>query len=92
MNRRAFLRHSWVAALGFAALPIASALRPWPGTAQAQPDQADDDLACASLTEQDVVELTLNYADSYADVLPGVNIRESLLNRLLKDRDRLQSA
>lgn len=38
------------------------------------------------LTEEEVIELTLNYADSYADVLPGVNIRESLLARLLKDK------
>ncbi len=38
------------------------------------------------LTEEEVIELTLNYADSYADVLPGVNIRESLLTRLMQNR------
>ena len=86
MDRRAFLRNSGVAALGLAAIPIASALRLWPGTAQAQGLAVDVDPEIYNLTEEEVIELTLNYADSHADVLPGVNIRESLLARLLKDK------
>lgn len=86
MNRRAFLRNTGVAALGLAAIPIASALRLWPGTAHAQDLAVDNDPELYRLTEAEVVELTLNYADSYADVLPGVNIRESLLARLLKEK------
>lgn len=86
MNRRAFLRHSGVTALGLAAIPIASALRLWSGTAHAQDDDIETDLESYHLTEEEVMQLTLNYADSYADVLPGVNIRESLLARLLKDK------
>lgn len=88
MNRRAFLRNSWIAAFGLAALPIASALRLWPGAANAADDEGEDLLQSYKLTEQEVVQLTLNYADSYSDVLPGVNIRESLLQRLLKDTAR----
>lgn len=86
MNRRAFLKHSWVATLGLAALPIASALRLSAGTARAQDDEIANNLASYNLTEEEVIDLTLNYADSYADALPGVNLRESLLSRLLKDK------
>lgn len=92
MNRRAFLRQSGIAALGLAALPVATAMRLWAGPAHAEPDAVGNDLDSYPLTEEDVIQLTLNYADSYKDVLPGVNIRESLLNRLLKDRDRSRSA
>ena len=87
MNRRAFLRQSGITALGLAALPIATVMRLWPGAAQAQPEADGNDLGSYPLTEEDVVQLTLNYADSYAEVLPGVDIREALLSRLLKDRD-----
>ncbi len=86
MNRRAFLKTSGIAAFGLAALPIASASRLWSGTASAQSDEVEIDPAIYNLNEEEVIELTLNYADSYADVLPGVNIRESLLARLLKDK------
>lgn len=86
MNRRAFLRQAGVAALGLAAVPIVSAVRFWTGRPEARDDQVEADLESYNLTEADVIDLTLNYADSYADVLPGVNIRESLLNRLRKDQ------
>lgn len=90
MDRRAFLgtalRTSWAAGLGLAALPIASALRLWPGRAHGQEGDAEKEPAYYRLTEDEVIELTLNYADSYAEVLPGVDIRASLLDRLLKDR------
>lgn len=92
MNRRAFLKRSGVVALGLAAIPIASAMDLWPGAAHAEEGGVEHDLESYHLTEDDVVELTLNYIDSYADVLPGVNIREALLKRLLEDRDHSRSA
>ena len=72
--------------MGLAAVPIASAVRFWTGRPEAQDGEVEIDLESYHLTEEEVIDLTLNYADSYADVLPGVNIRQSLLKRLLKNR------
>ncbi len=86
MNRRAFLKNSGAAALGLAAIPFASALRLWSGTAHTHSGEDEMEPEINRLTEEEVIELTLNYADSYADVLPGVNIRESLLTRLMQNK------
>lgn len=85
MNRRGFLRTGILAGLALASLPAAAATRFWPTLAAARAE-VETQRERARLTEREVIELTLNYAESYQPALPGVDIRRALLDHLLMER------
>ena len=86
MDRRTFMRQAVVTTLGAIALPVASALSLLAGSRSAQSWESAVSDELPQLSEREVIDLTLTYAESWQGALPGVDLREALFQRLLKER------
>ena len=78
MNRRSFLAKTAAAGLTLATVPIAStisALTP-EHPSRIESEDSSFEISGYTVTEQDVLDLTLNYLDAWGEYLPHVDIRE----------------
>ena len=88
MNRRSFLTKSAATGLTLATLPLISTLTALGQEAPAIQDSEDETFVVAGhrLTEQDVLDLTLQYLDSWEEYLPHQDLREKFYQYLAQKR------